>query len=814
MKEIMRKCLETLFVKMLFIVVTIVLTADALGVEATPNPLDFGYINIDQTISKDVLLENPANQPITIQRGYLVRNTDFNLETNLDNQIIPSLGSIEATVSVNKNEIGEITDTLIVITQYQSNFDTLKIPVIAHILLIDTGGYTFPVKVHICDTFHFWFPVGPRECGNNYILDATEFEGPNKNLFSYTTDVPLPVKLFPGDWVIFSGIFDPSGEALGLKTASFMFTQTSEFYGFQSIRIVEFIVEVVDSVIEITPNSLDFGNINVNQNDTKNVRLKNDTYQDKVIKTGYLQDGTDFNLETNLDNQTIEYLLSILARVSINTNKIGIITDTLIIIIEYLNCEDTLRVPIIANVSEAEKIDTVGGGSWHYMAHKCEDRFVEFTFKGNTCQSSLCGKTITVLALNIEGAGFTIQEISPAIPAYLGDDDTLSYWVAFTPDGTVGNKTATIYITVTGEGKTEVFKIDVYVNVYEYQFAANPNPVDFGDIYTNQTSIQNTTIYGSWATTGYLLKNTDFNLETNLNNVQLWNGLDVRVSVNTSAVGEITDTLVIITEYQHCIDTFKVPIIANVKERPITDIKFTIWADTLLNIAPTTRNFRVPIRIKADRNISGTKIEKLVVEVDRNLYFPRRVEPNTVGMNLNFIDSIIEMTFENITVPALSADEQKILLTIQGDVILGNKNSSEIRIDTVIFAGQPQGIDHTVETVNGFISLEICEDGGDRLLTNMDYEPSLTIKNHFASNNFVTKLLEVECKTIEVGNYSLEIIDLLGGVNRVKEWTVNIDEERIFDFEIPVITYGNGTYLLIMHTPSSAKFLQKFIIRK
>ena len=185
MKKIMRKCLETLFVKMLFIVVTLVLTADALGVEATPNPLDFGYIiNVDQTIMKDVLLENPANQPITIQRGYLVRNTDFNLETNLDNQIIPSLGSIEATVSVNKNETGEISDTLIVITQYQSNFDTLEIPVIAHILLIDTGRYTFYVKAHFCDTFHFWFPYGPKDCGRNYTLDATEFEGTNKNFGS------------------------------------------------------------------------------------------------------------------------------------------------------------------------------------------------------------------------------------------------------------------------------------------------------------------------------------------------------------------------------------------------------------------------------------------------------------------------------------------------------------------------------------------------------------------------------------------------------------------------------------------------------
>ena len=75
----------------------------------------------------------------------------------------------------------------------------------------------------------------------------------------------------------------------------------------------------------------------------------------------------------------------------------------------------------------------------------------------------------------------------------------------------------------------------------------------------------------------------------------------------------------------------------------------------------------------------------MVIEIDRNVYFPHTVD-NNVSMNLNFIDSIIEMTFENITVPALSANEPKILFTIRGDIILGNKESCGIDlIAPVIF---------------------------------------------------------------------------------------------------------------------------------
>jgi len=228
--------------------------------------------------------------------------------------------------------------------------------------------------------------------------------------------------------------------------------------------------------------------------------------------------------------------------------------------------------------------------------------------------------------------------------------------------------------------------------------------------------------------------------------------------------------------------------------------QFKIWVEEHKNIDPTSRNYKVPVYISADENISNTVIEKLVLEVDRNLYFPRRVEPNTVNMNLNFIDSIIEMTFENITVPALSANEPKILLTIRGDIILGNKDSSEIRIDTVIFSQEHIEI----ETENGFISLAICEDGSDRFLTIFDYAPSITVKK-----NPVTEMLEVNCKTIERGDYSLEIVDLLGNATTVETWTV-AGSTRIFDFKIDVSNFAIGSYFIVMNTPTN-KYSARFV---
>jgi len=230
--------------------------------------------------------------------------------------------------------------------------------------------------------------------------------------------------------------------------------------------------------------------------------------------------------------------------------------------------------------------------------------------------------------------------------------------------------------------------------------------------------------------------------------------------------------------------------------------KFTIWINEHKNIDPTSRNYRIPIYIKADENTVETKIEKLVIEIDRNIFYPRRVEPNTVNMNLNFIDSIIEMTFENITVPALLANEEKILLTIRGDIILGNKESCEITLKhPVKFA---QDLDEYPELINGFLSLTICEDGSNRFLTIFDYSPSITVKE-----NIVSEMLEIECKTIERGDYSLEIVDLLGNATTVETWTV-AGSTRIFDFKIDISNFAIGSYFIVMNTPTN-KYSARFV---
>ena len=235
---------------------------------------------------------------------------------------------------------------------------------------------------------------------------------------------------------------------------------------------------------------------------------------------------------------------------------------------------------------------------------------------------------------------------------------------------------------------------------------------------------------------------------------------------------------------------------------PVLDVKFYIRASKHPLTDPTRRNYRVPIFIKADEDVSGTMIDSLVIEIDRRIFYPKRVDNG--DMSLHFKDTVIKMTFENVTVPELKANEEKVLLTIRGDVLLGEIDSSEIKIDTVKFA---EDLSEEPELIHGFITLDICAEGANRLVW-FDYSPEVIVKN----NPVTGGVLELQCKTIERGSYSLEIVDMLGKSETVREFTVSANGKRIFDFEIPISNFSSGAYFIIMNTPS-AKNSTKFVIQ-
>ena len=241
-------------------------------------------------------------------------------------------------------------------------------------------------------------------------------------------------------------------------------------------------------------------------------------------------------------------------------------------------------------------------------------------------------------------------------------------------------------------------------------------------------------------------------------------------------------------------------IIANFKSIAATTLTFRADEHKLVN--PKATNFGIPIYVSSTQDMASIEIEKLTLEISRNVFYPKSA--NNCQLTREAPSDII---LEKLRIPALKANEEIVLTLMIGDVILGDRDSSAIILmKEVTFS---EAFDGNIVFKDGHITLDICREGNDRLLTTFDFEPSIIVKN-----NPTKEKLEVECKVIENGDYILEIVDLNGSVMEMKRWTVDNRIQTTFNFDFSVINFGNGSYYVLLHTPSSAKYTHKFIVIK
>jgi hypothetical protein len=235
-------------------------------------------------------------------------------------------------------------------------------------------------------------------------------------------------------------------------------------------------------------------------------------------------------------------------------------------------------------------------------------------------------------------------------------------------------------------------------------------------------------------------------------------------------------------------------------------IKFTIRASEHNLVSPTRKNYRVPIYITANQDISGFLIDKLVLEIDKNIFNPKSTDNGILYLTNEFFPTI-EMAFANVQVPDLKADSEIILLTLRGDILLGSTDSSGIILREVQFSDNSL-LDGEPELINGFLTTEICEEGSDRYIELLDFIPGV-----FVLENPVSDILKVECKTAERGKHTLEVVDLQGNTIQIEEFIATKTKNEFTFDNIDISNFGNGNYFIIMSSPIK-KYYDKFIIAK
>ena len=221
---------------------------------------------------------------------------------------------------------------------------------------------------------------------------------------------------------------------------------------------------------------------------------------------------------------------------------------------------------------------------------------------------------------------------------------------------------------------------------------------------------------------------------------------------------------------------------------------FTIRASSHKQIDPTSRNYKIPIYIKADEDItkSSLGIKQLVITINKNVFYPKIVSNGDVSY---FYDNdTINIKVENISVPTMKSGSEKVLLELIGDVLLGNTDSSGINLKEPIITFT----DAVPELIDGCLVTKIYD---NRFL--MSYDKSHGI---FVIENPASDFLRVKCICYERGSYYIEITDLLGTPYplAMEGWYVNPDIETDFFFDIEIPNFiPSSTYLLKMYGPTT-----------
>lgn len=226
-------------------------------------------------------------------------------------------------------------------------------------------------------------------------------------------------------------------------------------------------------------------------------------------------------------------------------------------------------------------------------------------------------------------------------------------------------------------------------------------------------------------------------------------------------------------------------------------------------VAPTLDNCRIPIFLKIgpDEEVyEGYDIDTIEIAIDKSVFLIKSVEGRngTAEMSKDIIfegdNRIIRFAMKDVDL----TPEESIMAELVGSTLLGERAESDLRFKRVVL-GNDGEVSDTVYT-HGFMKINICEQGGRRLLTSTGGTPGISVSPNPASD-----IIDIDYTIIGTGEYILELASTTGSVENIKIWT-NSDPGRIDGSEsYDVSGLAPGVYFIKLITPTEV-YVQKIIV--
>ena len=781
------------------------------------NPLNFGKIRLGKDSVIAVTLTNQSNYDVTLRREYF-KFAKGDICSIIDESIQPALPTV-----IRANEdlkfmvkldasltsmIADVYDTLIVeLPKTNENCENISYLYIEASIV----GNILAVNKNMVD-------FGTIDCTNKvdsiWIVNQVEMETAAKiddvkiinqipdNSFRIIQGAEKGTVLQPGDSVLYviETIYNPANRGNDDIKGTF-------FLASEGDTIVVNLKYGVDDDIEILRTNIYCGDIPIGVVAEEIVTIRNKGIHDKEIINISLTGNNKVDYKYNNlplvvpAKGEVNLIINVIPKLDA---EIGEFRDTFSIATRCYNYENNVIYGSIIKSDlyfKAIEFNNVVAG--------CDMTNNSDLKKGFMINNGEAPVVVDEI-IGIAGYDSNLFEIlsSDELPKTLDKKDTFNIEVLFSSKGSFeGEKNAEILFKVIADGKIDTVRMRLIGHVTKGMIVW-PNKPDFGILIEDQTEnmslkLENNTEYEFIVTDAYLKDGMQgFAIPANISgNISIDNPLYINIDFSAHVpYGDKYDTLCVALMYKvyDCLDTVYIPLHAVVT--PKTELTFRV--STHNNVSPNLTNYDIPIYLKSTYNaLDNLTIENIVLELDKTLFYPKSV--NTGNINTEIDNNKRIVTLSNIKVNHINVNEEIELCRIRGDVLLGETDSTGIIVKDVKTSTEGKNI-----VLNGYLTIETCNQGGNRLV-NYGYYPNVKVEN----NPVVNDIINVECDIVEQGEHYLSIVNYLGDEIVVKNWNVQSSDANRLVFAIPANDLCSGTYILVLTTPTKKYSTNIVIVR-
>lgn len=636
----------------------------------------------------------------------------------------------------------------------------------------------------------------PISTANLKLLVGERITGTNSTSFRVTNPKIKDLDLPPYDGtnsVIYIVEFDPSIQPFGDKNAILEIPNDTK----DSVLKIPISAKSVMIEYEILPQVIDFQDISINQEYTKNLEITIKSNFNTKISSVNWKNNQSLTVDLSGGLDLIPNFKTILP-VKIKLSNLGTFNDTLELKINE-PCDTVFKIPVQANAPNGfiEGFRNLNFGLLSDCNNKTDSLTIKFSGYGSG----------QINSIEIEGDGSENIQVNfdKSLPIQFTNGSQETIKISLQPNNkNYGKKKVLIKFNAEINFEIKQYTILIDYEIAEVRLNSNTTKIDFANTYPTQIDskeieISNPTPFDIQIDKiDFICPNNDaFSFEPQNLPIIITKGNKQNFLIHFIPQEQNTNydcKLELSFSSQNCQKSLAIDLSAKSLSKANLQISFSDLKQ--IEIDPKSEFFALPISINTTEG-EITLNDTLYFEINfpRSIFKFENIKSGNTSLVSNSIDNNKrKLSFRTIFNGTKITTQKFNLGTLEGIPLLGDVAYGHFAFDSFYFASKSNSYQLSKADSLPF-NLIVCNQGEQRLLMLANQNKSI-----IEITNINKSFLEININAIESGKNKLLLIDLLG--NQVLNQELITRNQQTNKLYLNIQSLSKGIYFIVLMTPS------------